>query len=103
MAGLLCYDSALCFSVGREKRGLAEICVKAVLAVADLERKDVNLDLIKVLLFGFQCSDCYRLLSVAEQSSATSVMLNNMTLCVISSPTLAESFLCRLTGKWVGD
>lgn len=27
---------------------LAEICVRAVLAVADLERKDVNLDLIKV-------------------------------------------------------
>jgi T-complex protein 1 subunit epsilon len=27
---------------------IAEICVRAVLAVADLERKDVNLDLIKV-------------------------------------------------------
>ena len=27
---------------------MAEICVKAVMAVADLERKDVNLDLIKV-------------------------------------------------------
>ena len=27
---------------------MAEICVKAVLAVADLERRDVNLDLIKV-------------------------------------------------------
>ncbi len=34
--------------VGRCKRALAEIAVKAVLAVADLERKDVNLDLIKV-------------------------------------------------------
>ena len=34
--------------VGRCKRQLAEICVRAVLAVADLERKDVNLDLIKV-------------------------------------------------------
>jgi len=34
--------------VGRCKRKMAEICVKAVLAVADLERKDVNLDLIKV-------------------------------------------------------
>jgi len=34
--------------VGRLKREMAEICVKAVLAVADLERKDVNLDLIKV-------------------------------------------------------
>jgi len=29
-------------------RQLAEIAVKAVLAVADLERKDVNLDLIKI-------------------------------------------------------
>ncbi|KAG5236165.1 hypothetical protein OIU77_014902 [Salix suchowensis] len=34
--------------VNRCKRSLAEISVKAVLAVADLERKDVNLDLIKV-------------------------------------------------------
>ncbi|CAM6125497.1 unnamed protein product [Calypogeia fissa] len=34
--------------VGRCKRALAEIAVKAVLAVADLERRDVNLDLIKV-------------------------------------------------------
>jgi hypothetical protein len=35
-------------SVGRLKRPMAEMCVKAVLAVADLERRDVNLDLIKV-------------------------------------------------------
>ncbi|KAG6505394.1 hypothetical protein ZIOFF_037750 [Zingiber officinale] len=36
------------YSVNRCKRELAEIAVKAVLAVADLERKDVNLELIKV-------------------------------------------------------
>ncbi|VAH06224.1 unnamed protein product [Triticum turgidum subsp. durum] len=36
------------FDVNRCKRMLAEIAVRAVLAVADLERKDVNLDLIKV-------------------------------------------------------
>jgi len=34
--------------VNRYLRHIAEICVKAVLSVADLERKDVNLDLIKV-------------------------------------------------------
>lgn len=34
--------------VNRCHRHLAEIAVKAVLAVADLERKDVNLDLIKI-------------------------------------------------------
>jgi len=34
--------------VGRHKRQFAEMCVNAVLAVADLERRDVNLDLIKV-------------------------------------------------------
>ena len=34
--------------VGRCKRQMAEICVQAVVAVADLKRKDVNLDLIKV-------------------------------------------------------
>jgi hypothetical protein len=31
---------------------MAEICVRAVLAVADLERRDVNLDLIKVSEWG---------------------------------------------------
>jgi T-complex protein 1 subunit epsilon len=35
-------------SVGRLKSHMAEICVKAVMAVADLDRRDVNLDLIKV-------------------------------------------------------
>ena len=34
--------------MNRCKRSLAEIAVKAVMAVADLERRDVNLDLIKV-------------------------------------------------------
>nr|WCZ58577.1 T-complex protein 1 subunit epsilon [Andalucia godoyi] len=34
--------------VNREVRRMAEMCVDAVLAVADLERRDVNLDLIKV-------------------------------------------------------
>lgn len=34
--------------VNQYKRHLAEVCVKAVMAVADLERKDVNLELIKV-------------------------------------------------------
>lgn len=34
--------------VNRMKRPLAEMCVKAVLAVADLDRKAVNLELIKV-------------------------------------------------------
>lgn len=34
--------------VGRCKRMLAEMCVKAVVDVADIERKDVNLDLIKL-------------------------------------------------------
>jgi len=35
--------------VSKQKRMLAEIAVKAVLAVADLDRWDVNLDLIKVV------------------------------------------------------
>lgn len=34
--------------VSRMKRPFAEMCVKAVLGVADLDRKDVNLDLIKL-------------------------------------------------------
>ena len=34
--------------VNKYQRRLAEICVKAVLSVADLERKDVNFELIKV-------------------------------------------------------
>ena len=39
-----------CDSVGRCKQDMAKMCVDAVLAVADLSRKDVNLDLIKVRL-----------------------------------------------------
>ena len=35
--------------VSKYKRNLAEIAVKAVLSVADLERRDVNFDLIKVI------------------------------------------------------
>jgi len=34
--------------VNRYSRQLAEICIKAIFSVADFERKDVNLDLIKV-------------------------------------------------------
>lgn len=34
--------------VGRHRRKLAEMCVDAVLSVADVARRDVNLDLIKV-------------------------------------------------------
>lgn len=34
--------------VNQYKEKLAQICVDAVLAVADLDRKDVNFDLIKV-------------------------------------------------------
>ena len=35
--------------VSKQKRKLAEIAVKAVLSVADMERRDVNLDLIKLV------------------------------------------------------
>lgn len=35
--------------VSKQKRQLAEIAVKAVLSVADIERRDVNLDLIKIV------------------------------------------------------
>lgn len=42
--------TALCSKVVREhKKVLAEITVDAVLAVADLERRDVNFDLIKIV------------------------------------------------------
>jgi len=49
-------------SVGRLKRQMAEICVKAVLAVADLPRRDVNLELIKV---------CSMFLSLHRSTAAT--------------------------------
>ncbi len=44
--------------MGRCKREQAEMCVQAVLAVADLDRKDVNLDLIKAsgLSVASQCN-----------------------------------------------
>jgi len=34
--------------INRSKKKLAEICVKAILAIADLRRRDVNLELIKI-------------------------------------------------------
>eukprot|EP00290_Baffinella_frigidus_P009871 CAMPEP_0180121856 /NCGR_PEP_ID=MMETSP0986-20121125/3267_1 /TAXON_ID=697907 /ORGANISM="non described non described, Strain CCMP2293" /LENGTH=278 /DNA_ID=CAMNT_0022061009 /DNA_START=186 /DNA_END=1023 /DNA_ORIENTATION=- len=34
--------------INRSKKKLAEICVKAILAIADLKRRDVNLELIKI-------------------------------------------------------
>ena len=44
-------------SVGRCKREQAEMCVQAVLAVADLDRKDVNLDLIKASTLMLRLND----------------------------------------------
>lgn len=44
---LFIFSLSVC-SVGRYKHQLAEMCVRAVLDVADLERRDVNLDLIKL-------------------------------------------------------
>jgi T-complex protein 1 subunit epsilon len=42
--------TALCSKVVREhQRKLAEVTVDAVLAVAQLERRDVNFDLIKIV------------------------------------------------------
>ena len=38
----------VCFSVSRCQRKMAEIAVEAVLSVADLERKDVDFELIKM-------------------------------------------------------
>jgi hypothetical protein len=51
----------VCYSVGRVKRDMAEICVKAVLAVADLPRRDVNLDLIKVCISSVPNSESWLL------------------------------------------
>lgn len=55
MASGMLYVSANCFiifflifSVSRCHRKLAEIAVEAVLSVADLERKDVDFELIKM-------------------------------------------------------
>lgn len=45
-------------SVGRHKRELAEMCVSAVMSVGDLERRDVNLDLIKVPLYRYGTAGC---------------------------------------------
>ncbi len=56
-----CLTALLPRSVGRLKRPMAEMCVKAVLAVADLDRKDVNLDLIKVRVGGARLQQWRRL------------------------------------------
>ena len=49
-------------SVGRLKDQMAEICVRAVLAVADLERRDVNLDLISSFPDTLIDKSCYIML-----------------------------------------
>ncbi len=49
---------------------MAEICVKAVIAVADLQRKDVNLELIKV---SRHFTTCYR---VVRCSNKPMLLLN---------------------------
>ena len=61
-------------SVGRLKREMAEICVKAVLAVADLERKDVNLDLIKVRVGIWFLARVIQLLLNVEDCQAASIL-----------------------------
>ena len=38
----------MCFSINKCHRQMAEIAVNAILAVADMERKDVDFELIKV-------------------------------------------------------
>lgn len=43
---------------------MAEICVKAVIAVADLQRKDVNLELIKV---SFDSATCYTVFACSDK------------------------------------
>ena len=42
------YNTVIYFSVNRCHRQMAEIAVDAILSVADLERKDVDFELIKV-------------------------------------------------------
>ena len=37
--------------VNKNKRQMAEIAINAVLSVADIERRDVNFDLIKVKFY----------------------------------------------------
>lgn len=47
--GVVCIDTCLdVFSVNRCHRQMAEIAVNAIMSVADLERKDVDFELIKV-------------------------------------------------------
>lgn len=44
----LCYDDVLFCSINRCQRQMAEIAVEAILSVADMERQDVDFELIKV-------------------------------------------------------
>lgn len=45
----VCVDVPRSKIINRYQRKMAEVAVDAVLAVADLERKDVNLDMIKLV------------------------------------------------------
>lgn len=82
-------------SVGRLKEQMAEICVKAVLAVADLERHDVNLDLIKVPLLPslLPCSLSSSLLYSVMHYSACAVS------CIILHFPTSCHMLLQVEGK----
>lgn len=77
--------------VSRCQRQMAEIAVKAVLAVADLERKDVNLDLIKVQGKPGGCMEDTALVNglVIEKTMSHAQMpkeLNDVKLCILTCP-----------------
>ena len=71
-----------CCRVGRYKRQMAEICVKAVIAVADLERRDVNLELIKAML------------SLSSCTQLAHALVQYHTNCCCHIVELATPFLC---------
>lgn len=76
--------------INRCQRQMAEIAVKAILAVADLERKDVNLELIKLeTKEGGQLSDTQLLNGLLIKEFSHPQMpkeLNDVKLCILTCP-----------------
>ena len=84
-------------SVGRCKREQAEMCVQAVLAVADLDRKDVNLDLIKASVSVAVSRHSFHACIATRQAPNTAVVIpaiGDATCLPTTAPTRGSCHMC---------
>nr|UXY87332.1 T-complex protein1, epsilon-SU [Cryptomonas sp.] len=77
--------------INRSKKRLTEICIKAVLAVSDISRRDVNLDLIKIegkIGGNLENTTLINGIVIDKEFSHTQMpkQLDDVRLCILTSP-----------------